>query len=154
MLPKLTEQQNRFVIEYASNGNNATEAYRVAYDCSKTKAENIHSAASKLLKNAKVAPWIELMRKNAQEIAVDELNYTIKDCFEELDDVRLRAKKDKGNYKNRKRKGHFRGSGSWFNRWRRGRRCWCRRMCRSRRVQADCRPRRYNACCRYRQHSR
>ena len=98
MLPKLTEQQNRFVIEYASNGNNATEAYRVAYDCSNTKAENIHSAASKLLKNAKVAPWIELMRKNAQEIAVDELNYSIRECFNELDDVRERAKKDKGNY--------------------------------------------------------
>ena len=98
MLPKLTEQQNRFVMEYASNGNNATEAYRVAYDCSKTKAENIHSAASKLLKNAKVAPWIELMRKNAQEIAVDELNYSIRECFDELDDVRERAKKDKGNY--------------------------------------------------------
>lgn len=98
MLPKLTEQQNRFVLEYASNGNNATEAYRIAYDCSKTKAENIHSAASKLLKNAKVAPWIELMRKNAQEIAIDELNYSIKECFDELDDVRLRAKKDKGNY--------------------------------------------------------
>ena len=27
MLPKLTEHQNRFVLEYASNGNNASEAY-------------------------------------------------------------------------------------------------------------------------------
>lgn len=98
MLPKLTEQQNRFVIEYASNGNNASEAYRAAYDCSNTKAENVHSAASKLLKNAKVAPWIELMHKNAQQIAVDELNYSIKECFNELEDVRERAKKDKGNY--------------------------------------------------------
>ena len=98
MLPKLNEKQNKFVVEYASNGNNATEAYRVAYDCSNTKAENIHSAASKLLKHTKVAPWIELMKQNAQKIAVEELNYTIKDCFEELDDVRLRAKKDKGNY--------------------------------------------------------
>lgn len=98
MLPKLTEQQNKFVLEYASNGNNASEAYRVAYDCSKTKAENVHSGASKMLKHPKVAPWIALMQANAQKIAVEELNYSIKDCFEELDDVRLRAKKDKGNY--------------------------------------------------------
>ena len=63
MLPKLTEQQNRFVLEYASNGNNASEAYRVAYDCSNTKAENVHSAASKLLKNQGSA----MDRANAQK---------------------------------------------------------------------------------------
>ena len=98
MLPKLTEQQNRFVLEYASNGNNASEAYRVAYDCSNTKAENVHSAASKLLKNAKVAPWIELMHKNAQQVAVEELNYSIRDCFNELDELKEMSKKDKSTY--------------------------------------------------------
>ena len=98
MLPKLTEQQNRFLLEYASNGNNASEAYRAAYDCSNTKAENVHCAASKLLKHPKVAPWVEYMLQNAQQIAKDELNYSIKECFNELEDVRERAKKDKGNY--------------------------------------------------------
>ena len=98
MLPKLTEQQNRFVLEYASNGNNASEAYRVAHDCSNTKAENVHCAASKLLKHPKVAPWIELMHKNAQQVAVEELNYSIRDCFNELDELKEMSKKDKSTY--------------------------------------------------------
>ena len=34
MLPKLTEQQNKFVLEYGSNGGRAIDAYKKAYDCS------------------------------------------------------------------------------------------------------------------------
>lgn len=98
MLPKLTNKQYEFVRQLGCNGGNLSEAYRNSYDASEMKAETIHVEAQKVAKNPKVATWIEYMRKQAQEIAINELGYSARDCFNELDDVRRRAREDKGNY--------------------------------------------------------
>lgn len=97
-LPKLTDKQQQFVMHYSINGNNASEAYRSAYDCSKMSTESINVEASKMLKNPKVALWLEKAKSNVQEVFKDELKYSVKDCFDELDEIRERAKKDKGYY--------------------------------------------------------
>jgi phage terminase small subunit len=97
-LPKLTAKQQKFVLNYAINGNNASEAYRQSYDCSKMADNSINVEASKMLKNPNVALWVEQAKQNVQEVFQDEIKYSAKDCFDELDDVRKRAKKDKGNY--------------------------------------------------------
>ena len=97
-LPKLTDKQQKFVLNYVINGGNATEAYRQSYDCDSAKDETINSEASKLLKNPKVAPWIKQAESNVQQVFQDEIKYSAKDCFDELDEVQQRAKLDKGSY--------------------------------------------------------
>lgn len=97
-LPKLTEQQQKFVLNYIINGNNATNAYKTAYDCKNMKDESINVEASKMLKHPKVSLWIKQANANVQEVFEDEIRYSAKDCFDELSEIQSRAKKDKGNY--------------------------------------------------------
>ena len=97
-LPKLTDKQQKFVLNYITNGNNATDAYRKSYDCSKMSDKSITVEASKMLKNPNVTLWLKQANCNIQEVFQDEIKYSVKDCFDELDEVRSRAKKDKGNY--------------------------------------------------------
>lgn len=97
-LPKLSDKQQKFVLNYLTNGNNASEAYRQSYDCKKSSPETITSEASKLLKNPNVTQWLEQAENNKKEVFNNEIKYSIKDCFDELAEVQERAKKDKGNY--------------------------------------------------------
>lgn len=97
-LPKLTDKQQMFVLKYAINGNNASEAYRNAYDCSEMKDESVNVEASKMLKNPKVSLWIEYANANIAKVFKDEIKYSAKDCFDELTEVQSRAKNDTGNY--------------------------------------------------------
>ena len=97
-LPKLTTKQQSFVLRYCINDNNASEAYRYAYDCKNMSDEAINVEASKLMKNPKISLWLKQAQSNVQQVIEDKIKYSALDCFNELDEVRLRAKKDKGNY--------------------------------------------------------
>lgn len=94
-LPKLTQQQQNFLLRYFSNGKIASEAYRYAYNCEGMKDNSVWSEASKLLKNPKVAPWVEYYESNQKKTITDELNYTAKDCFAELKKLQKLAIKSK-----------------------------------------------------------
>lgn len=87
-LPKLTSKQYEFVRQLGCNGGNLAEAYRNSYDAKGMKAETIHREAQSVAKNPKVSAWIEYMKKQAHKVAVEELNYTITDCFKELDQLK------------------------------------------------------------------
>ena len=97
-LPKLTDKQQKFVLNYVINGGNATEAYRQSYDCEESKEATINVEANKMLKNPKITLWIKQAESNVQQVFQDEIKYSAKDCFDELDEVQQRAKKDKGSY--------------------------------------------------------
>lgn len=56
-LPDLTEQQMRFV-EGILAGKTASDAYRAAYDCSKSKSNTVWVNASRLRNDANVSLWI------------------------------------------------------------------------------------------------
>lgn len=67
----LTAKQEAFCRHYVDTGN-ATEAYRMSYDCSKMKAETIWSNASRLLVSSKVAARInEIQQEYAKRSKVD-----------------------------------------------------------------------------------
>lgn len=89
-LPKLTQKQNAFLQRYLINGNDASEAYRFAYD-TQAKASTVWSEASKLLKNPNVTQWIEFHKKNIKDFAEKEMIYTIKDCMKEIQESQLMA---------------------------------------------------------------
>ena len=93
-LPKLTTKQQQFVLHYSINGNNASDAYRSAYDCKDMSNESINVEASKLLNHPKVSLWIKQAESNVNQVFEDEIKYSAKDCFDELSEVQKRAKKE------------------------------------------------------------
>ena len=97
-LPKLTDKQQAFVLHYSINGNNASEAYRSAYDCSNMSDEAINVEASKMLKHPKVTLWVKQAESNVQQVFEDEIKYSAKDCFDELADVQKRARGSINSY--------------------------------------------------------
>ncbi|MCD7739901.1 MAG: terminase small subunit [Candidatus Gastranaerophilales bacterium] len=90
-LPKLTYKQQKFITRYIQNSNNASEAYRFAYDCSTMKANSITVEASKLLKNPNVTLWVEYYRENVQNIINEEIEYSVNDAFEELEELQTKS---------------------------------------------------------------
>ena len=97
-LPKLTDKQQQFVLRYVINGNNGANAYRYAYNCEGSSEATINSEVNKLLKNPKIALWLKEAEANVQQAFKEEIKYSAKDCFDELAEVQLRAKKRGGNY--------------------------------------------------------
>ena len=90
-LPVLTPKQQKFVLYYLTNGGNASDAYKRAYDCKNMSAEAIATEASRLLKNPKVARWVEYSRENVNKVFEDEIKYTAKDCFTETEEMKRLA---------------------------------------------------------------
>ena len=88
---KITQQQQNFLLQIFVCKKGQSEAYRIAYNCEKAKDSTIWSEASKLLKNPKVAPWVEYYNNNQQETIKNEVNYTITDAFEEFQEIQNRA---------------------------------------------------------------
>lgn len=80
-LPKLTAKQQKFVTCYALYGN-AVKAYRMAYDCSSMSDDTIKTEAHRLLKNKKVAQWIEALEKNKNDVVKKEFEYSVKMRFQ------------------------------------------------------------------------
>ena len=89
-LPELTMLQNAFCKEYVLNGENGTEAYRVAYNTSANTA-TCCVEASRLLKNPKITLWIAYYRQVERLHIENEIKYTIDDAFKECDDLKVIA---------------------------------------------------------------
>ncbi len=60
-LPEITGQQLNFV-RGVLEGKSASDAYRVAYDCSESKPETIWASASRLRSDPKVSAWLDASR--------------------------------------------------------------------------------------------
>lgn len=85
----LTEKQERFCIEYVDNGGNASEAYRVCYDCSSMQSATINREASRLLQNHKIATRIEAIKQSRADRAQrgrDIINNALLDIVETTTD--------------------------------------------------------------------
>lgn len=63
---KLTAKQEKFVTEYLTNGQNATAAYRVAYNVRKMSEQAVNTEACELLQNPKIARRVSAA---AQQVA-------------------------------------------------------------------------------------
>ena len=73
---KLTLKQEGFVRAYIENGGNATQAYRDSYSADGMSEKTLNEAASRLLKNSKVAARLEEYHQRTQkrhQINVDSL---------------------------------------------------------------------------------
>ena len=90
-MAELTLKQEHFIKAYIETGN-ASEAYRIAYDADKMKAETIHRKANELMNNGKIRARIEEMQKEHQKrhrVAIGEI-------LAEREEARVIAK-EKGN---------------------------------------------------------
>ncbi len=86
-MAELTLKQEHFVKAYIETGN-ASEAYRIAYDADKMKAETIHRKASELMNNGKIRARLNELQTEHKE----RHNMTVDDLIKELDEAREIAK--------------------------------------------------------------
>ena len=80
----LTIKQQRFVTEYLRCGN-ATQAYRVAYDCSNMKPETVGRKAHELIQHGKISAQLASANKSWRESTLE----TLRDAHRELIDIHL-----------------------------------------------------------------
>lgn len=88
-MAELTLKQEYFVKAYIETGN-ASEAYRIAYDADKMKAETIHRKASELMNNGKIRARLNELQTEHKE----RHNMTVDDLIKELDEAREIAKEN------------------------------------------------------------
>lgn len=72
---KLTPKQEKFCNKYVECGN-ASEAYRVAYDCSKMKDETVNKRASEMLNNGEITGRVNELQselKNKSDITKEKV---------------------------------------------------------------------------------
>ena len=86
---KLTLKQETFCKEYISNGGNATQAYKKAYDCKKMKDKTINENACRLLKDSKVGARLKELQQPFQE----KFEYTMEQSFKKFNDLQELALK-------------------------------------------------------------
>ena len=79
----LTNKQEIFCKEYVKL-DDASAAYRIAYDASKMKDTTINEAASRLLKDSKVATRVSELKKIAAEIAEKEFKTDSRELLKHL----------------------------------------------------------------------
>ena len=91
ILPTLTPKQQAFVMFYITNGNNATAAYKSAYDIEKMTDDAIAVEASKLLKNPKVAQWISYYQGKVKQNFEQKALYTTELAMAEYNELKKRV---------------------------------------------------------------
>ena len=90
-LPKLSNQEQACLLRFFSNGKNKTEAYRFAYNWQNSTNKTVWENASKFFKRTKVIPWIQYYEANQQKVLDEEIRYSIKDAFDELNDLQKKS---------------------------------------------------------------
>lgn len=83
---KLTAKQEAFCLAYIET-NNASEAYRRAYDSSKMKPESVNESASRLLADVKITARVAELR----EPIMQRHNVTVDSLVVELEEARQSA---------------------------------------------------------------
>jgi len=82
-MSKLTQKQNKFVREYLTNGGNATEAYKTAYNTKNQKPETIKNSGYKLLQKGDIKATID----KHNETLADEVLWTRADSVKGLKEI-------------------------------------------------------------------
>lgn len=86
-MPKpLTPKQEAFCVAYIETGN-ASEAYRVSYDCSRMKPASINRTAKEMLDNPKITARLEELR----QAVLERHETTVDDLLIELEEARTTA---------------------------------------------------------------
>ena len=80
---ELTEKQEKFVQEYLTNGGNATQAYKSAYNCENMQFDTINNRAYELCKHSGIKARIQAHRQSIK----DKFEYTVEDSFKQLDEL-------------------------------------------------------------------
>ena len=83
VMDKLTLKQEKFVQEYLSNGGNATQAYKVAYDGNKNSDKTNNENASRMLANSKIKARLNVYQEEVKERVL----YTAEQSFDKLNEL-------------------------------------------------------------------
>jgi len=87
-LPPLKPKQVSFVMQHILlKEAHPLKAYRIAYNAENMSAQSASVEAQKLLKNPKIALWLDYYRNHARRVLEDEFSYGINDAFKELNEI-------------------------------------------------------------------
>ena len=84
---KASAKMENFCLEMAKGKLSASAAYRIAYDADKATPKTVNEAASRLMKNSKVAARLAELR----EPAVKEVGFTLKEHLDNLAELKEAA---------------------------------------------------------------
>lgn len=90
-LPQITEKQMNFVIGILK-GKSQSDAYRDAYDCSKSTDNTVWSDSSKLASHPAIAQWLAVARRERFDLA----RYTVNEYMREQQEL-YQACRNSGN---------------------------------------------------------
>ena len=83
-LPKMTEKQRMFFDRYYSNGRNATEAYRFAYNAAESSPQTVYKEAHRLLHYPKFTPYRDMRENQINAELSKQFNYGVIEAFNAL----------------------------------------------------------------------
>ena len=89
MAAGLTAKQERFCVEYVSNGSKSySDAYRIAFDCSRMKPASVNRRAFALKEEVKIRARIKELQDEAAERAMVTLAGHLEDLRRLRDEAR------------------------------------------------------------------
>ena len=87
-LPPLKPKQVSFVMQHILlKEAHPLQAYKNAYGAENMSSQSASVEAQKLLKNPKIALWLDYYRNHARRVLEDEFSYGINDAFKELNEI-------------------------------------------------------------------
>lgn len=85
-MAKLTDKQEAFSVKYVEC-NDASEAYRFAYDAENMKPQTVNVKASELLKNGKVSVRVSELKSKAKSIADEKFTISVERRLKWLEEI-------------------------------------------------------------------
>lgn len=96
LLPKLTKQQNDCLLAYFTTCmGNKVQAYRSSYDCTSSNANTVYREATRFFQNPTITPWLDYYSNTIKEYQEQEIKYSRKDFFEELERIQSKTEDTK-----------------------------------------------------------
>lgn len=89
-LPKLNIKQTQCLMKYFTSNCSQIEAYCSAYSTNGNK-NTLYKEASNFFHDPKIIPWLKYYQNNTAKTIQEELNYTAREHFDELNNLKVLA---------------------------------------------------------------
>lgn len=89
-LPVLNSKESQCLFKYMIEKCSQIDAYSVSYGGNSNK-NTLYKEASKFFHSPKILPWLNYWQKNTEKTIQEELNYTAKEHFDELNNLKSLA---------------------------------------------------------------
>jgi len=86
-LPKLNAKQTKCLMTFLTSNCSQIEAFSSVFG-GKSNKNTLYKEASKFFNSPKITPWLNYYRNNTSKTIQEELNYTAREHFNELNNLK------------------------------------------------------------------